>query len=65
LLRVNLHCDGLITIIMWSVDIFINDFTSTFRREKNSFNHAVTIRPVHSLKVLQLSSDVNWHPILQ
>jgi len=25
---------------------------------------AITIQPVHSLKVLQLSSNVNCHPIL-
>jgi len=36
LLRLSMHCTGSITI-MWSIDIFINDFTLTCRRKKNSF----------------------------
>jgi len=33
LLRLKVHCNGLITIIL-SVTVFINDFLLTFRREK-------------------------------
>jgi len=33
LLQLSLHCDGLITI-MWSVNVFINDFTLTCRWKK-------------------------------
>jgi len=36
LLRLSIQCAGSITI-MWSVNVFINDFTLTFRRKKNSF----------------------------
>jgi len=32
---------------------------------KKQFCQVISIRPVHSLKVFQLSSDVNCHPILQ
>jgi len=33
LLRLSTHCAGSITI-MWSVNVFINDFTLTCRRKK-------------------------------
>jgi len=33
LLRLSMHCAGSITI-MWSVNVFINDSTSTCRRKK-------------------------------
>jgi len=39
---------------MWSVNVFINDFTLICRREKNSLGQVITIQPVHSLEVLQL-----------
>jgi len=48
---------------MLSLTVFINEFILTYRREK-SLSRVITIRPVHSLKVLQLSSNVNCHPIL-
>jgi len=50
--------------IMLSVTVVINDFILTVRREKKSMGQAITIQPLHSLKVLQLSSNVNCHPIL-
>ena len=64
LVRSNLHCDGLITIIITSANVFINDLTLTCPREKKQFgpSNLITIRPVHSLKVLQLSPDVDYHP---
>jgi len=34
LLRLSMHCAGSITI-MWSVNVFINDFTLTCRRKKS------------------------------
>jgi len=66
LLRLNMYCDGS-TTIMWSVNIFIKDFTLPCRRVKKQFRQVIKVRPVglHSLKVFQLSSDVNCHPILQ
>jgi len=54
LLRLSLHCDCLITI-MWSVNAFINDFTLTCRRKKNSLGQVIAIRPVHSLKSVTTS----------
>jgi len=62
LLRLKLHFNGLITIML-SVTAFINDFILTFRREK-SLGQVITIRPVYSVKVLQFSSNVNCNPIL-
>jgi len=43
LLRLSMHCAGSITI-MWSVNVFINDFTLSFRRKKTvlSSNHSLT-----------------------
>ena len=58
LLPSNLPCDGLITVIMWNVNAFINDFTLTCRREKSSLGYAITDRPAHSLQILQLSSEL-------
>jgi len=49
---------------MLSVTVVINDFILTFRRQK-SLGQVIAIQPVRSLKVLQLSSNVNCHPILQ
>jgi len=48
-----MYCDGSITI-MWSLNAFINDFSQVCQVNR--------VRPVHSLKVFQLSSDVNCHP---
>jgi len=48
LLRLNLHCNGLITIML-SVTVFINDFTLTFRRKK-SLGQVITIRPMQCYK---------------
>jgi len=43
LLRLKLHCNGLLQIVL-SVAVFINDFILTFRREKRigSSNHNPT-----------------------
>jgi len=50
---------------MWSVNVFINDFTLTcWREKKHSLGQVITIQPRHGREVLQLSSDVNCHPIL-
>jgi len=51
---------------MWSLNVFIYDFTLPCRQVKtNSFVQVIRIRPVHSLKVFQHSLDVNCHHILQ
>jgi len=54
------------TTIMWSVNVLIKDFTLPCRRIKIQFRQVIEVRPagLHSLKVFQLSSDVNCHPIL-
>jgi len=49
LLRLNMHCARSVTI-RWSDKVFINDFTSTCRREKRQSCHGITVRPVHCLK---------------
>jgi len=56
-----MYRDGSI-IIMWILNVFIN-FTLPCLREKR-FCQVIRVRPAHSLKVLQLSPDVNCHPIL-
>jgi len=48
LLRLKLHCNGLITIML-SVTVFINDCILTFRRKK-SLDQVITIRPVQCYK---------------
>ena len=48
LLRLKLHCNGLITIML-SVTVFINDFILTFRRKK-SLGQVITIRPMQCYK---------------
>jgi len=37
----------------------------TLPASEKQFCQAIRVRPAHSLKVFQLSTDVNWHPILQ
>ena len=49
--------------ILWSINVFINDFTPCLRVKK--FCQIIRVRVAHSLKISQLSSDVNCHPILQ
>jgi len=44
--------------IMWSLNVFTNDFTLPCLRLKKFFQ-VIRVRPAHSLKVLQLSPDVN------
>jgi len=51
-------CDGSIAII-WSLEGFI---PLPCWRVKNLFCQVIRILPVHSLKVFQLSSDVNCNP---
>jgi len=48
------YCDGSITIT-WSLNIFINYFTSPncWLVSKKQFCQVFRVRPVHSLKVLQ------------
>ena len=46
--------------IMWNRNGFI---PLPFRRVKKSFFQVIRFRPVHSLKVCKLSSDVNCHHI--
>jgi len=54
----HMYCDGSITI-MWSLNIFINDFPLICRQVKNqSFQDIIR-------SVFQLSSDVNCHPTRQ
>jgi len=43
---------------MWNIKVFINDFTLSFLRVKK-FCQVIRVRAAHSLKVLQLSPDVN------
>jgi len=43
---------------MWSLNVFINDFTLACLRVKK-FCQVIRARPTHSLKVLQLSPDFN------
>jgi len=50
--------------LMWSINDFIYDFPLPCRLVKNRSSQLIAVRPaVHSLKVLQLSSDVSYHPI--
>ena len=65
----NTHvCDGLFTII-WNLSIFINDFKYLTERKEKQFCQVglvrSVVRSVHSLKVLQLSSEVNCYPTPQ
>jgi len=47
-------------------NVFINDFTYLAVEQKKFFQVGlIRVRPMHNLKMLQLSSDVNCHPILQ
>jgi len=52
-----MYCDGSITI-MCSLNVFIIDFALPCLRVKK-FCQVFRVRPAHSLKVLQLSLDVN------
>jgi len=46
-----MYCDGSITI-MWSPNIFNNDFPLPSRRVKNQYFQDITLRPaVHKLSV--------------
>jgi len=55
----HMHCSGSTSItIIWSLNVFINDFTLACLRVKK-FCQVIRVRPAHSLKVLQLSPDVN------
>ena len=57
----HMYCGGSITI-MWSLNVFIRDFALPCRRVTNQSSQLKTVKPVNSLKVFQLSSDVNCHP---
>jgi len=46
-----MHCDGSITI-MWSLNVFINDFPLPCRRVKNQYFQDTRLRPaVHKPSV--------------
>jgi len=48
-----MYCNGSTSItIMWSLNVFINDFTSPCLRVQK-FCQVIRVRPAHSLKVLQ------------
>jgi len=54
-----MHCNGSTSItIMWNLNVFINDSTLCCLRVKK-FCQVIRVLPAHSLKVLQLSHDVN------
>jgi len=54
-----MYCNGSTSItIMWSLNVFINDFTLACLQVKK-FCQVNRVRPAHSLKVLQVSPDVN------
>jgi len=60
-----MYCDGSITI-MWSLNVFINDFPLPCRRANNQSCQDIRLRPARLLNsVFQPLSDVNYHPILQ
>jgi len=62
LLRLSLHCDGLITI-MWRVNVFINDFTLTCRRKKNSLCQVITESGITFVEVEAIT--VGYLPVLK
>jgi len=46
-----MYCDGSIAI-MWSPNVFINDFPFPYRRVKNQYFQEIKLRPaVHKLSV--------------
>jgi len=53
-----MYCNGSTSITMWSLNVFINDFTLACLRVK-TFYQVIRTRPAHNLKVLQLSPDFN------
>jgi len=46
-------------------NVFISDFPLIFQQGKNQSCQVIRVRPAHRLEVFQLSSAVNWPPILQ
>ena len=54
----NVYCGGSITI-MWSLNIFINDFYLPCRRVKISFVKTLDFDLLFISSVFQLSSDIN------
>jgi len=58
-----MYCDGSFTN-MWSFNVFIYDFRLPSPRVKK-FCQVIRVRPAHSLKVLQLSPDVNFRLSIQ
>jgi len=63
LVWLNMYCDGP-TTITWNSNVFSNDFPWSCRRVKKQLCQVIRVQPVHSLKVLQRSSDFDCYPIL-
>jgi len=59
-----MYCDGSITI-MWSFNVFINDFPLPCRQVKISLFEILNSDLLYISSVFQHSSDVNCHPTLQ
>jgi len=58
----NETCRPIAITSTWMVSSMIS---ITLPASEKQFCQAIRVRPAHSLKVFQLSTDVNWHPILQ
>jgi len=58
-----MYCDGSIAI-MWSLNVFINNFPLLCCRVKNQSFQDIRLDLLFISSVFQLSSDVNYHPIL-